>query len=139
MGIHHFHSATFWIRVHIIRFVLNRILTARTKLHHHKYAIFKCTHPQSFALFFLFPPLFSLRRNCVWRITHHYKNNGTLYQNNNGNDINKYVGQHSDPRCIYVPPSSGKTFYAFRIAYARCGTKPDLNGQFYENTVRQAN
>lgn len=47
-----------------------------------------------------------------------------------------YVGQHSDPRCIYVPPSSGKTFYAFRIAYARCGTKPDLNGQFYENTVR---
>lgn len=46
-----------------------------------------------------------------------------------------YVGQHSDPRCIYVPPSSGKTFYAFRIAYARCGTKPDLNGQFYENTV----
>lgn len=35
-----------------------------------------------------------------------------------------------------MPPSSGKTFYAFRIAYARCGTKPDLNGQFYENTVR---
>ncbi|KAJ8978338.1 hypothetical protein NQ317_011461 [Molorchus minor] len=28
-------------------------------------------------------------------------------------------GQHGDPR----------------IAYARCGTKPDLNGQFYENTV----
>lgn len=49
--------------------------------------------------------------------------------------LKMYVGQHSDPRCIYVPPSSGKTFYAFRIAYARCGTKPDLNGQFYENTV----
>ncbi|KAG5684767.1 hypothetical protein PVAND_013980 [Polypedilum vanderplanki] len=44
-------------------------------------------------------------------------------------------GQHSDPRCIYVPPSSGKTFFSFRIAYSRCGTKPDLNGQFYENTV----
>jgi len=43
--------------------------------------------------------------------------------------------QHSDPRCIYVPPSSGKTFFSFRISYSRCGTKPDLNGQFYENTV----
>ncbi|XP_050293818.1 uncharacterized protein LOC126734300 [Anthonomus grandis grandis] len=44
-------------------------------------------------------------------------------------------GQHGDPRCVYVPPSSGQTFFSFRIAYARCGTKPDLNGQFYENTV----
>ncbi|KAJ4438021.1 hypothetical protein ANN_13960 [Periplaneta americana] len=25
--------------------------------------------------------------------------------------------------------------FSFRIAYARCGTKPDLHGQFYENTV----
>lgn len=46
-------------------------------------------------------------------------------------------GQHSDQRCIYVQPSSKKTFYTFRIAYSRCGTKPDLNGQFYENTVRE--
>lgn len=45
------------------------------------------------------------------------------------------IGQHSDPRCVYVPPSTGKTFFSFRIAYARCGTKPDLHGQFYENTV----
>lgn len=44
-------------------------------------------------------------------------------------------GQHGDQRCIYVQPSSKKTFYTFRIAYSRCGTKPDLNGQFYENTV----
>lgn len=44
-------------------------------------------------------------------------------------------GQHSDPRCVYVPPSSGKTFFSFRISYSRCGTKPDLHGQFYENTV----
>lgn len=44
-------------------------------------------------------------------------------------------GQYGDPRCVYVPPSTGKTYYTFRIAYARCGTKPDLNGQFYENTV----
>ncbi|XP_021937304.1 cuticlin-1 [Zootermopsis nevadensis] len=44
-------------------------------------------------------------------------------------------GQYADPRCVYVPPSSGKTFFSFRIAYARCGTKPDLHGQFYENTV----
>ena len=44
-------------------------------------------------------------------------------------------GQYADPRCVYVPPSTGKTFFSFRIAYARCGTKPDLHGQFYENTV----
>ncbi|KAL1509854.1 hypothetical protein ABEB36_004529 [Hypothenemus hampei] len=44
-------------------------------------------------------------------------------------------GQHGDPRCVYVPPSTGQTFFSFRIAYARCGTKPDLHGQFYENTV----
>ncbi|KAK6628362.1 hypothetical protein RUM43_002174 [Polyplax serrata] len=44
-------------------------------------------------------------------------------------------GQYGDPRCVYVTPSTGRTFFSFRIAYARCGTKPDLHGQFYENTV----
>ncbi|XP_057332880.1 uncharacterized protein LOC130672344 isoform X2 [Microplitis mediator] len=44
-------------------------------------------------------------------------------------------GQHADPRCVYVPPSTSQTFFSFRIAYARCGTKPDMHGQFYENTV----
>ncbi|KAI5711770.1 hypothetical protein M8J75_002963 [Diaphorina citri] len=44
-------------------------------------------------------------------------------------------GQFVDPRCVYVPPSTGKTFFSFRIAYSRCGTKPDLHGQFYENTI----
>ncbi|XP_026759783.1 cuticlin-1 [Galleria mellonella] len=44
-------------------------------------------------------------------------------------------GQHGDPRCVYVPPSTGQTYFSFRIAYAKCGTKPDLHGQFYENTV----
>lgn len=34
------------------------------------------------------------------------------------------LGQHGDPRCVYVPPSTGQTFFSFRIAYARCGTKP---------------
>lgn len=28
-------------------------------------------------------------------------------------------GQYGDPRCVYVPPSTGKTFFSFRIAYAR--------------------
>lgn len=37
-------------------------------------------------------------------------------------------GQHGDPRCVYVPPSTGQTFFSFRIAYARCGTKP---GKFF--------
>lgn len=27
-------------------------------------------------------------------------------------------GQHADPRCVYVPPSTGQTFFSFRIAYA---------------------
>lgn len=35
-----------------------------------------------------------------------------------------FSGQHGDPRCVYVPPSTGQTFFSFRIAYARCGTKP---------------
>lgn len=34
-----------------------------------------------------------------------------------------------------MPPATGKNFFTFRIAYGRCGTKPDLHGQFYENTV----
>ncbi|XP_022903808.1 uncharacterized protein [Onthophagus taurus] len=44
-------------------------------------------------------------------------------------------GQHGDPRCVYVPPLTGQSSFSFRIAYTRCGTKPDLHGQFYENTV----
>ena len=44
-------------------------------------------------------------------------------------------GQYGDPRCLYVPPSTGKASFSFRIAYSHCGTKPDLHGQFYENTV----
>ncbi|CAG9579668.1 unnamed protein product [Danaus chrysippus] len=35
-------------------------------------------------------------------------------------------GQHGDPRCVYVPPSTGQTYFSFRIAYAKCGTKPAL-------------
>ncbi|XP_059484980.1 cuticlin-4 [Neocloeon triangulifer] len=52
-------------------------------------------------------------------------------------------GQYGDPRCVYVAPRGGgsgsadqsRTHFTFRIAYRRCGTKPDLHGQFYENTV----
>ena len=32
-------------------------------------------------------------------------------------------GQHSDPRCVYVPPSTGQTYFSFRIAYARLVTR----------------
>lgn len=46
-----------------------------------------------------------------------------------------FVGHINDPNCLYVPPLSGKSFYTIRVPYARCGTKPDLHGQFYENTV----
>ncbi|XP_071451441.1 uncharacterized protein [Hetaerina americana] len=45
-------------------------------------------------------------------------------------------GQYGDPRCVYVAPlDDGGRVFRFRIAYSRCGTRPDHRGQFYENTV----
>ncbi|KAG8234303.1 hypothetical protein J437_LFUL014465 [Ladona fulva] len=70
-------------------------------------------------------------------------------------------GQYGDPRCVYVAPlgrgggagtarpglslhpegrgsgygDEGGKVFRFRIAYSRCGTRPDHRGQFYENTV----
>jgi len=37
--------------------------------------------------------------------------------------------------CIYVKPQTGATSYSFKIMYDQCGTKPDLNGKFYENNI----
>jgi len=37
--------------------------------------------------------------------------------------------------CIYVKPQTGATTYAFNIMYDQCGTKPDMNGKFYENNI----
>jgi hypothetical protein len=37
--------------------------------------------------------------------------------------------------CIYVKPQTGLTKYKFEILYDRCGSRPDLNGKFYENNI----
>eukprot|EP00096_Caligus_rogercresseyi_P009471 TRINITY_DN3228_c0_g1_i1.p1 TRINITY_DN3228_c0_g1~~TRINITY_DN3228_c0_g1_i1.p1 ORF type:complete len:702 (-),score=181.59 TRINITY_DN3228_c0_g1_i1:772-2877(-) len=37
--------------------------------------------------------------------------------------------------CIYVQPHSGQSNYRFKIMYDSCGSKPDLNGKFYENNI----
>jgi len=37
--------------------------------------------------------------------------------------------------CIYVTPQTGQTVYKFDIMYDQCGSKPDLNGRFYENNI----
>jgi len=37
--------------------------------------------------------------------------------------------------CIYVKPQTGSISYTFNILYDQCGTKPDMNGKFYENNI----
>lgn len=37
--------------------------------------------------------------------------------------------------CIYVKPQTGSSTYSFNIMYDQCGTKPDMNGKFYENNI----
>jgi len=37
--------------------------------------------------------------------------------------------------CIYVKPQTGANAYSFNIMYNQCGTKPDMNGKFYENNI----
>ena len=44
-------------------------------------------------------------------------------------------GQFNSPNCVYVKPYTGLGAYTFDIYYNKCGTKPDLNGKFYENTI----
>lgn len=36
---------------------------------------------------------------------------------------------------MYVSPNSGGTQFEFQIYYDSCGTKPDMGGKFYENTI----
>lgn len=44
-------------------------------------------------------------------------------------------GSYGQQNCIYVSPNTGKSDYKFDIVYDQCGTKPDLQGKFYENTI----
>ena len=44
-------------------------------------------------------------------------------------------GQFNSPNCVYVKPYTSLGAYTFDIYFNKCGTKPDLNGKFYENTI----
>ncbi|XP_064085121.1 uncharacterized protein LOC135200420 [Macrobrachium nipponense] len=44
-------------------------------------------------------------------------------------------GQYGQPNCMYVGPRSGGSTFEFQIYYDGCGTKPDMGGKFYENTI----
>lgn len=44
-------------------------------------------------------------------------------------------GQFGVPDCSYVVPNSGQDRFEFQIYYDKCGTKPDMGGKFYENTI----
>lgn len=44
-------------------------------------------------------------------------------------------GTYGQENCIYVKPQSGLTHATFNVQYDQCGTKPDLQGKYYENTI----
>ena len=47
----------------------------------------------------------------------------------------KLQGAVDQYNCIYVTPQTGRAQYKFDILYNQCGSKPDLNGKFYENNI----
>jgi len=44
-------------------------------------------------------------------------------------------GTYGQENCVYVKPYSGVTHTTFKVNYDSCGTKPDLQGKYYENTI----
>lgn len=44
-------------------------------------------------------------------------------------------GTYGHESCVYVKPYSGITHATFNVKYDQCGTKPDLQGKYYENTI----
>ncbi|XP_015787114.1 myb-like protein I [Tetranychus urticae] len=44
-------------------------------------------------------------------------------------------GTYGQDNCVYIKPYSGVTHATFKVYYDQCGTKPDLQGRYYENTV----
>uniref|UniRef100_T1KNH6 ZP domain-containing protein n=1 Tax=Tetranychus urticae TaxID=32264 RepID=T1KNH6_TETUR len=44
-------------------------------------------------------------------------------------------GTYGQDNCVYIKPYSGVTHATFKVYYDQCGTKPDLQGKYYENTV----
>lgn len=44
-------------------------------------------------------------------------------------------GTYGQSKCVYVKPHSGLTHLTFNVRYDECGTKPDLQGKYFENTI----
>jgi hypothetical protein len=44
-------------------------------------------------------------------------------------------GTYGQDNCVYVKPYSAVTHTTFKVNYDACGTKPDLQGKYYENTI----
>ena len=51
------------------------------------------------------------------------------------NGIVASKGTYGQDNCVYVKPYSGVTHTTFKVNYDSCGTKPDLQGKYYENTI----
>lgn len=44
-------------------------------------------------------------------------------------------GTYGQNKCVYVKPQSGLSHISFNVRYDECGTKPDLQGKYFENTI----
>lgn len=44
-------------------------------------------------------------------------------------------GTYGQSKCVYVKPHSSLTHLTFNVRYDECGTKPDLQGKYFENTI----
>ncbi|KAI2810632.1 hypothetical protein BLOT_001795 [Blomia tropicalis] len=44
-------------------------------------------------------------------------------------------GTYGQSKCVYVKPHSALTHITFNVRYDECGTKPDLQGKYFENTI----
>lgn len=51
------------------------------------------------------------------------------------NGIVSSKGTWGQDNCVYVRSHSGVTHSTFKVMYNECGTKPDLQGKYYENTI----
>jgi len=44
-------------------------------------------------------------------------------------------GTYGQDNCVYIKQHSGVSHATFNVKYDQCGTKPDLQGKYYENTI----
>ncbi|XP_054168629.1 putative uncharacterized protein DDB_G0282133 [Oppia nitens] len=51
------------------------------------------------------------------------------------NGIISSKGTYGQNNCVYIKPFSSISHATFNVKYDECGTKPDLQGKYYENTI----